>query len=71
MAYAMWELTQGVPIWLKKLLLGPTVNLIMVVRFIDVTTKYSTRTTTKNTWKFTKRMKTLNSPWEAGPILTV
>ena len=23
MAYAMWELTQGVPIWLKKFLLGP------------------------------------------------
>ena len=26
MAYAMWELMQGVPIWLKKFLLGPIVN---------------------------------------------
>ena len=26
MAYAMQELTQGVPIWLKKFLLGPIVN---------------------------------------------
>ena len=26
MAYAMWELTQGVPIWLKKFLLGPIVK---------------------------------------------
>ena len=26
MAYAMWELTQGVPIWLKKFLLGPVVE---------------------------------------------
>ena len=26
MAYAVQELTQGVPIWLKKVLLGPIVN---------------------------------------------
>ena len=26
MAYAMQELTEGVPIWLKKFLLGPIVN---------------------------------------------
>ena len=29
MAYAMWELTQGVPIWLKKFLLGTIVNCIV------------------------------------------
>ena len=26
MAYAMWKLAQGVPIWLKKFLLGPVVK---------------------------------------------
>ena len=26
MAYAMWELTELVPMWVKKFLLGPIVN---------------------------------------------
>ena len=33
MTYAMYELTQGVPIWPKKFLLGPTVKLNSLCSF--------------------------------------